>query len=135
MKIEASKVGAAINLYISAFQPEEITIIVNQMFNLGIVSKIPDDYREDIDCSIVLQSDRKRFLKGIIALCTIQLQNQADKIGRYNERALIMAANFIRQNICFTKSYYKNGNDYSETIKPFQIGNMDYCNATDSPHA
>lgn len=135
MQIQASKVGASIQLYISTFQPEELTVLVNQMFNLGICSKIPDDYRENIDCSIVLKSDRKRFLKGIIALCLIQLQNQADKIGRYNERALIMAANFIRQNIAFVPSFYENGNNYSDKIKPYAIGNMDFCNATDSPHA
>ena len=68
--------GAGINLALSG-NAAELAAHVNRLYNYGVVSNVPDFYKEGEDDSVTVQSDRGRLLRGHIAMASVALQ--ADK--------------------------------------------------------
>lgn len=65
--------GAGINLALSG-EAAELATHVNRLYNYGVVSNIPDFYKEGEDDFVTVQSDRGRLLRGYIAMASVALQ-------------------------------------------------------------
>ena len=75
------KNGAGINLALNG-DSTELAMHVNNLYNYGVISRVPDFFKEGQDDSVTVQSDRGRLLRGYIAMAHVALQ--ADKARTAN---------------------------------------------------
>ena len=100
LKSNIEIVGSSWNIHLTG-SPSELSQGVNVLFNWGIISKTPDDYNESNDTFVVVQSDRKRFLRGSL-LATLADMGYEHRIARRLPsvlmRAIVATAHNIKQS-------------------------------------
>ncbi len=65
--------GAAINFRLRGTAPD-VTRDVNRLFNYGVISKLPVDFKEGDSTAVTVQSDRGRMERGFQSFAEVSLR-------------------------------------------------------------
>lgn len=82
MQLIIEQNGAGLNILISG-KPDEVTREVNKLYNYGVITNIPDSFKEKNDKQegddwVVVQSDPGRFNRGMEAIAVAELFGDVD---------------------------------------------------------
>ena len=118
---QVAKFGGGLKITLTG-TVEQVDAGVNQLFNYGIISNVPEDYREGRDESVTCSSYRPRFLRGLKCLAECQMKEiaipQPDSFlglvyrsdrKLWRKIAMIRAARLARQMFDFSGRGWRNG--------------------------
>ncbi len=77
--IAYSRNGASINLHLTG-EPCAVTRDVSMLYNYGVISKFPDDYKENETAQIVVQSDAGRVARGFNAMASSRMHGSIRQV-------------------------------------------------------
>lgn len=102
MKIQ--KLGASYDIYLHSATAGDLALAVNLLFNWGIISEVPSGYVEGQDCYVMVQSDRKRFYRGLL---TAAMTDKGLKVSQFRHKqfrcqaaaCIAFVAHFVRNSV------------------------------------